>query len=201
VFELEQDESRAGDAGDGGGVEADSAQGLEGDLEQGVGAFGDTVYAPDDLVERLLVLGELAALWLLDRVAEAGAGVLVAQVGQGGQVQGGGEAVEGVDQAVGTGAGDVVFASRTDLWISPTSNGAGRDLRPAKTQQKISGRLRSEDFTRHRYAIRGYISTAPGTAQICWPRCVTPSPENPGCPLSPATPESRPPAVTQRQHP
>jgi hypothetical protein len=73
VFELEQDESRAGDAGDGGGVGADSAQGLEGDLEQGVGAFGDTVYAPDDLVERLLVLGELAALWLLDRVAEAGA--------------------------------------------------------------------------------------------------------------------------------
>ena len=30
----------------------------------------------------------------------------------------------------------------------------------AKTQQKISGRLRSEDATRHRYAIRGYISTA-----------------------------------------
>ena len=27
-------------------------------------------------------------------------------------------------------------------------------------QQKISGRLRSEQATRHRYAIRGYISTA-----------------------------------------
>jgi hypothetical protein len=35
-----------------------------------------------------------------------------------------------------------------------------RILRPAKTQQKISGRLRSEQATRHRYAIRGYISTA-----------------------------------------
>ena len=32
-------------------------------------------------------------------------------------------------------------------------------MRPAKTQQKISGRLRSEQATRHRYAIRGYIST------------------------------------------
>ncbi len=47
-----------------------------------------------------------------------------------------------------------------DLRIPPTSNDAERDLRPAKTQQKISGRLRSETTTRHRYAIRGYISTA-----------------------------------------
>ena len=47
-----------------------------------------------------------------------------------------------------------------DLRIPPTSNDAERDLRPAKTQQKISGRLRSEETTRHRYAIRGYISTA-----------------------------------------
>jgi len=47
-----------------------------------------------------------------------------------------------------------------DLRIPPTSNQAERDLRPAKTQQKISGRLRSETVTRHRYAIRGYISTA-----------------------------------------
>ena len=48
----------------------------------------------------------------------------------------------------------------SDLRIPSTSNGAERDLRPAKTQQKISGRLRSEQVTRHRYAIRGYISTA-----------------------------------------
>jgi hypothetical protein len=47
-----------------------------------------------------------------------------------------------------------------DLRVPPTSNQAERDLRPAKTQQKISGRLRSETATRHRYAIRGYISTA-----------------------------------------
>ena len=48
----------------------------------------------------------------------------------------------------------------TDTAIPPTSNQAERDVRPAKTQQKISGRLRSEETTRDRYAIRGYASTA-----------------------------------------
>ena len=48
----------------------------------------------------------------------------------------------------------------SDLRIPPTSNQAERDLRPAKTQQKISGRLRSEKAARDRYAIRGYASTA-----------------------------------------
>jgi transposase len=54
---------------------------------------------------------------------------------------------------------DDVLRFTTDLRIPPTSNQAERDLRPAKTQQKISGRLRSEHATRDRYAIRGYIST------------------------------------------
>jgi len=48
----------------------------------------------------------------------------------------------------------------TDTRIPATSNQAERDLRPAKTQEKISGRLRSEASARHRYAIRGYLSTA-----------------------------------------
>ena len=48
----------------------------------------------------------------------------------------------------------------TDTTIPATSNQAERDLRPAKTQQKISGRLRSEKATRDRYAIRGYAATA-----------------------------------------
>jgi hypothetical protein len=43
---------------------------------------------------------------------------------------------------------------------APTSNHAERDLRPAKTQQKISGRLTSEPVARARYRIRGYLSTA-----------------------------------------
>jgi transposase len=55
---------------------------------------------------------------------------------------------------------DDILRFAYDLRIPPTSNQAERDLRPAKTQQKISGRLRSEETTRHRYAIRGYISTA-----------------------------------------
>jgi transposase len=41
-----------------------------------------------------------------------------------------------------------------------TSNQAERDVRPAKTQQKISGRLTSEPVTRDRYRIYGYLSTA-----------------------------------------
>ncbi|MGH3124514.1 MAG: IS66 family transposase [Streptosporangiaceae bacterium] len=55
---------------------------------------------------------------------------------------------------------DDVLRFTTDLRIPPTSNQAERDVRPAKTQQKISGRLRSEAVTASRYAIRGYISTA-----------------------------------------
>jgi len=47
-----------------------------------------------------------------------------------------------------------------DLSVPPTSNQAERDLRPAKIQQKISGRLTSEQRTKDRYRVRGYLSTA-----------------------------------------
>jgi len=47
-----------------------------------------------------------------------------------------------------------------DLRVPPTNNQAERDLRPSKTQQKISGRLTSEARTEDRYRIRGYLSTA-----------------------------------------
>ncbi len=47
-----------------------------------------------------------------------------------------------------------------DLLVPPTSNLAERDLRPSKCQQNTSGRLTSEDRTRDRYTIRGYVSTA-----------------------------------------
>jgi hypothetical protein len=46
-----------------------------------------------------------------------------------------------------------------DLKVPPTSNQAERDLRPAKVQQKISGRLTSQQRTKDRYRIRGYLST------------------------------------------
>ena len=48
----------------------------------------------------------------------------------------------------------------SDLAVPPTSNQAERDLRPAKCQQNMSGRLTSEARTRDRYTIRGYLSTA-----------------------------------------
>lgn len=47
-----------------------------------------------------------------------------------------------------------------DLRVPPTSNQAERDLRPSKIQQNISGRLTSEDRTRDRFRILGYLSTA-----------------------------------------
>jgi transposase len=47
-----------------------------------------------------------------------------------------------------------------DLRVPPTSNQAERDLRPAKVQQNISGRLTSDKRTQNRYTIRGYLSTA-----------------------------------------
>jgi hypothetical protein len=47
-----------------------------------------------------------------------------------------------------------------DTTIPPTNNLAERDLRPNKTQQKISGRLTSDEATNDRLTIRGYISTA-----------------------------------------
>src|SRR5262249_5623126 len=57
------------------------------------------------------------------------------------------------------GADDVLRFTH-DTRIPPTNNQAERDLRPHKTQQKISGRLTSEPTTRHRLAIRSYLSTA-----------------------------------------
>jgi hypothetical protein len=47
-----------------------------------------------------------------------------------------------------------------DLTVPPTSNDAERGLRPAKIQQKISGRLTSTARTQDRYRILGYLTTA-----------------------------------------
>lgn len=57
------------------------------------------------------------------------------------------------------GAADVLRFT-TDTRIPPTNNQAETDLRPHKTQQKISGRLTSHTTTSHRLTIRGYLSTA-----------------------------------------
>ncbi|MBK6873569.1 MAG: transposase [Kineosporiaceae bacterium] len=50
------------------------------------------------------------------------------------------------------------FVTDTRIWA--TNNQSERDLRPLKTQQKISGRLTSDKTTRDRLALRSYISTA-----------------------------------------
>jgi transposase len=55
--------------------------------------------------------------------------------------------------------GDVLrFTTDTSVW--PTNNISERGVRPLKTQQKISGRLASDDVTQDRLDIRGYIDTA-----------------------------------------
>jgi transposase len=55
--------------------------------------------------------------------------------------------------------GDVLRFAH-DLNVPPTSNQAERDLRPSKIQQGISGRLTSEQRTKDRYTILGYVSSA-----------------------------------------
>ena len=50
------------------------------------------------------------------------------------------------------------FCFDTRIW--PTNNISERDLRPTKTQQKISGRLSCEVVTQHRLDIRSYLDTA-----------------------------------------
>jgi transposase len=109
--------------------------------EQGLAAIPDAPAAPH---LRLFRHGVLAGLSEVRRVPGAGAGQPPARL---------------LLERLHDREHDVLrFLS--DLRIPPTSNQAERDVRPAKTQQKISGRLRSEQVTRHRYAIRGYISTA-----------------------------------------
>jgi transposase len=54
---------------------------------------------------------------------------------------------------------DVVrFTTDTQIW--PTNNISERGVRPNKTQQKVSGRLTSEDATQDRLDTRSYIDTA-----------------------------------------
>jgi hypothetical protein len=50
------------------------------------------------------------------------------------------------------------FTRDTRVW--PANNISERGIRPLKTEQKISGRLTSEDAAQHRLDIRGYLDTA-----------------------------------------
>ena len=53
-----------------------------------------------------------------------------------------------------------VLRFTTDMDVWPTNNISESGLRPSKTQQKISGRLTSDDTTQDRLDIRSYIDTA-----------------------------------------
>ena len=86
----------------------------------------------------------------------------------------------------------------TDTAIPPTSNQAERDLRPSKTQQKISGRLRSR-----RRPATGTPSAAThpppsSTGSPFSPSSATPSPETRGYRQSPRPIEPHPKPATQR---
>jgi transposase len=59
-----------------------------------------------------------------------------------------------------SGRRDDVLRFTRDTRIWPTNNISERGVRPLKTQQKISGRLTSEDTTQDRLDIRSYIDTA-----------------------------------------
>ncbi|WP_412842879.1 IS66 family transposase [Candidatus Frankia alpina] len=50
------------------------------------------------------------------------------------------------------------FTLDLDAWA--TNNQSERDLRPHKTQQKISGRLTSENVTEDRLTLRSYVASA-----------------------------------------
>ncbi|HUY46049.1 MAG TPA: transposase [Streptosporangiaceae bacterium] len=52
----------------------------------------------------------------------------------------------------------LLFTEDTSIW--PTNNISERGVRPLKTQQKVSGRLASDDVTQDRLDIRSYIDTA-----------------------------------------
>ncbi|HUK72717.1 MAG TPA: transposase, partial [Streptosporangiaceae bacterium] len=75
----------------------------------------------------------------------------------------------------------------TDTAIPPTSNQAERDLRPAKTQQKISGRLRSGKTTATGTPSAATAPQPPSTGSRSLPRPRDALAGNPWIPPVPAT--------------
>ena len=102
-----------------------------------------------------------------------------------------------------TGREDAILRFTADTAIWRTNNISERGVRPTKTQQKVSGRLASEDTTQDRLDIRSYIDTArkhgqdaltdrsvriftgnPWRPPAAWAIALTPA-SNPSHPISP----------------
>lgn len=83
---------------------------------------------------------------------------------------------------------DDVLRFARDVSVPFTNNQAERDLRPTKTQMKISGTFRSETSARAWARIRGYVSTARKNGISAYDAIHTAVTGNPWAPtLSPAT--------------
>ena len=82
VVEVQEHQGCGDDCSDAPGVEADVAEGSEGHLEQGVGAFADGADAVVGLVELLLLGGEVGFLGFLERDGDGVGLALVAQVAE-----------------------------------------------------------------------------------------------------------------------
>ena len=94
--------------------------------------------------------------------------------------------------------------SPTDTSIWPTNNISERGVRPLKTQQKISGRLASDDVTQDRLDIRSYIDTARKHGKNAYGRPARPHARQPlataGPGVLPVTTRSQPaPPITARE--
>ena len=80
------------------------------------------------------------------------------------------------------------FTTDTATW--PASNISERGVRPLKTQQKISGRLASDDVTQDRLGIRSYTGTARKHGKNAMASCATSCPARRGdlrhCPRNPS---------------
>ena len=97
---------------------------------------------------------------------------------------------------------DDVLRFTTDTRIWPTNNISERGVRPLKTQQKISGRLTSNDVTQDRLDTRSYIDTARKHGTTPWTSCTTSCPAGPGdlrCRHSPRNPAKPAPPITMRE--
>ena len=79
-----------------------------------------------------------------------------------------------------------VLRFTTDMACGPRTTSASPDCGPNKTQQKISGRLTSDDTTQDRLGIRSYIDTARkhghATSSTCCTRLFTGNPWMPPVP-------------------